>query len=188
VPFASGSSGGSGIGAVLYDFTITSAQPSIDTFVDNGGGGVGANLSGSYHLLEWFLVGRTNEGAVNSTCALIFNNDSAAHYDNEVLQSQDTSFNSFNDSAQNSLVFIMRGASSAASFATAIRMTCAGYAQTTFFKEVEAIGCSSNDAVSNWMRTQAMAWRSTAAITRIKVSGGGGSNLVTGSRLIIFGR
>jgi hypothetical protein len=172
---------------VLYDYTVVTPQASIDTFVNDGGNGVGVDLSGAHNILEMWIVGRTDQAADNSQHDVILNNDTGAHYDQQVIQGVGGGFNVFANQATNAWTFAMRGDNSLAGYASVQRFSFPSYATSDFFKTAESIlGMVNDDGGQNFARTEALGWRSTDPITRVKMTSVG--TYLAGTRLLIYGR
>jgi hypothetical protein len=113
---------------LLYKYTVVgSSKANIDTFVDDGGLGVGAIIPQEYDGLRIKIIGRTGEASENSTFTMIVNNDSGAHYDNEVMQAHAGSVNAFIDNGQNNWLFLMRGNNALAGYPGVVRIEIPAY-------------------------------------------------------------
>ena len=178
MPFSPVSSGG-GL-TKLFDSTLAAPAAGIDS----GAGG----FSTGFDLLQGFIIARTAEAAVFSTLLIIFNNDSGAHYDYQLLRGRNATTTSPAVAADTKVGPVVAGANAAAGFATMIRFAIPGYAQTTFNKEGELVSSTANSAAAaDDLTLFAFAWESTAAINRVGITVSGGSNLATGSRLLLYG-
>lgn len=166
--------------AVLFDSTLGGDAAAIDT---------GANgIAGGYNVLEVWMLTRTTEAASISSISVRVNNDSSAIYDLQVGRSNNVTNTAAATLAGTSWVFITAGASQLASYPALLRLTIPSYAVTTFFKLGEtSVSVPDDTAANNFTDRHSLGWRSTAAITRMAVTAGSG-NLLTGSRLLIYGR
>lgn len=176
-------SGGGGFGLVkIFDQTLGAAAASIDT----GAGGVTAGFVD----LMIIAYARAADVANNVALNINFNNDSGANYDVSQWRNLDGSGASTNANARTAGIFGAIPASSAtANYFSIVRGTIASYDSVTAgYKLVESVG-GYNDAAGTLFQVGTLinTWRSTAAITRIAVSSAGGGNLITGSRLVIYG-
>ena len=162
----------------LFDSTLGSAAATIDT---------GANgIPSGYSSLYVVVVARSAGAVFSNGLNLRFNNDSGANYDGNLLLNNGAASVS-NTAGQTALTCsTIPGASATASYAGIMRAAIPAYADTTFFKMIEATG--GENAPS---RTQQVicvgTWKSTAAITRVAILEGSGNNLVAGSRMTIYG-
>lgn len=165
----------------LADSTLGSSQANFDM----------TSISASYaHLLVMATL--RDDGAVaTSSGNLRFNNDSAGNYDDAYNQMLNTTNTGGSDSASASLFpFRANGANASASAFGNSFVFIPNYAGTTAFKAVESLGGAM--ATSGTKGTyQALLyvgqWRSTAAINRITIYPGDGTNWVTGSRVTLYG-
>lgn len=170
----------------LYDFTITgSDQASIDTNVD---GTTVANFSG-YDILEVWLVSRTDDAGALALLDMRLNNDSGTNYDFTRISDTNTTVSGALSGADTRWQIETHGSGGSSGYATTTRLSIPGYADTTFWKVAELDSATPDaTAANNDIRIGAFGWRSTAAITRIKVAGQGSAKLKIGSRLIVYGR
>lgn len=70
------------------------------------------------------------------------------------------------------------------------RLTIPAYADTSFFKIAEFLGgLTAEGSTGRQMDFELLMWRSTAAITRLKViPDTAAKNFITGTRLLVYGR
>ena len=174
-------SGGAGGGLTkLFDSTLSGAAASIDS----GAGG----FSTSFDLLQIWILVRTAEAAALSTMLCTFNNDTGANYDYTLVRNRNTTVAGVSVAADTAFGVAVMGGSAAASYASAVRLTVPGYAQTTFFKAAELTTATVTSAAANGdVGAWSVAWPNTAAINRFKIAVQGGSNLAAGTRVLIFG-
>jgi len=182
-----GAAGPTGTGsALLYDFTITgSAQASIDTLVD---GTTGA-LSGAYNVLEAFIILADTGAGSGQNNTMYVNGSTAANYDQQNILGVNTSAVVAAAVGATAWNIQSHGTGGTNGYATTNVFTMPGYASTTFFKvgnlvEGLADGTAGNERSGTW----ALGFRSTAAITRLKVLAATGTNFAVGSRMMIYGR
>lgn len=178
---AIGISGLAGTGLnLLYDNTLSGAAASIDT-------GANSIASGHQHLIIVMLA-RGSQAASNVDNQIQFNADTAAHYDDNAYRSLNGTGGTVTDTASTAAEFSqVIGASGTASYSSPIIGFIPGYDQTTFFKSLVYLSgwvVTPVTAYQNWMGHSV--WRSTAAITEIKVFPSAG-NYVAGSRLTVYG-
>lgn len=186
--------GGSGIGAKLYDYTVTGVdKASIDTGVDDGGSGT-APFPGTYAVLEIWLISRTDEAVVLSQLDFILNNDTGANYNRAIVASSTggTGFTVQVSTGEAAAVISTTGASASAARPGLIRMTIPAYSGTTFGKVLEFIETVFAGSLGNANREIVLGenyYDSGAPITRIKVQPTTAlKKLVVGTRMMIFAR
>jgi hypothetical protein len=176
------SQGGGGGGAtILFDSTLGADTASIDT----GAGGI----AGTQNVLEAWVLARTDEAVILSTINITFNNDGGANYDFENFTATNAALAGGGGVAATAINFNCHGASGGASYASAFCICIPSYAQSTFFKTGFIAGNIVDTAAANCqLYEKAIGYRSTVAISRMKVAPGGGTVLKAGSRLLILGR
>ena len=176
MPFSPVSSGG-GL-TKLFDSTLAAPAASIDS----GAGG----FATSFDDLYIDILARTAEAAAFSTLQIILNNDGGANYDYAIIRNHAAAASAPTVQGDTSFGLIAAGANAAASYAAVIRISFLGYGQTTFFKSAEATNALATSAAANAeASTWALDYRATTAISRVKIQVSGGSNLATGTRLLI---
>jgi hypothetical protein len=164
----------------FFDSTLGAPAAAIDS----GAGSIPAG----YNVLEFFIIGRTTQASVASNILVTVNADGGANYDRVVISNTNATVSGSNVLAGTSWDMNMVGDSADAGACGVWQFTIPGYAQTTFFKNGSGLYSAPEDtAAENRNQARGMRWRSTAAITRITVTSGSG-NLMTGSRLLIYGR
>ena len=163
----------------LFDSTLAADAAAIDS----GAGGFATSLD---HLLILVLA-RTDEAAVFSTAVLTLNGDAAGNYDRQVHLARNVTASAAVAAAASNLGLPCPGASVAATVFGAHIYFVPAYAQTVAQKVILSLsGWSEDTATEQEMRTTAHRWRSTAAIRCVTVTARAG-NLVTGSRLTVYG-
>ena len=167
----------------LFESTLGANAASIDT----GAGGI---PSGHGDLII-FITGRTNRVSAIDTTLLLVNNDTAAHYDNEIVQGAGSTTTSLNLNAGGSLtntnLATLAGASASAGIAGALQILIPAYDGITFNKAGIVTAAVPLDSSGATVTTFAAQWRSTAAISRFSVAPGIGTLLLAGSRMVIYG-
>jgi hypothetical protein len=165
--------------SALFDSTLGSNQAAIDT----GAGGIAQTAD---HLLVVMLL-RTTEGVVPGAALLTFNADVGANYDRQTARIVNTSLSGTIALAGTSVLIGALGASAQAGAFSAITLQIPCYRQTTAHKsfhwQTELV-----EDTATVTRTEfgGGRWRSTAAITRLAITGSNG-NLVAGSRVSVYG-
>lgn len=170
-------SGGFGTPLTVFDSTLGADTASIDT-------GAGA-IPGGFAVLEIFLLVRTSAAAVGSSVDVTVNNDTSLLYDNQVLVATNAAVTAGASVATAAWSLAAHGSGGSATYASALTLTFPGYAGSDFFKTgVHLLSDPDATAANATERQSGLGYRSISAITRVKVAGGGGSNLKAGSRMI----
>lgn len=179
---------------LVYDYTVTGAsKASIDTNVDGPYAGL---FRTDLTALEGWFTSRTDEAVLLSQVDLTLNNDAGANYDRAFVATSIASNAAVTDSGgQTGLSFqpfVVPGSSMAANVSSYMRFTVPNYANTVFYKAIEAtFGCV--DTVAGLTHRQDLVeifqYRSTAAVTRVAVTPDtAGKKFLVGTRLTIWGR
>jgi len=174
---------------LVYRYTVTgSDKASIDTGADTADAGSNDWTNGD--VLEVWVIARTDEAAVTrSTATLVFNNDTGSNYDIEQFGALGTSVAGAGAVAGASLQIEVPGAGASANYASTGRATIPGFSGTTFYKTMEILtGYNHATAGSNFGSLYVGSWRSTSAITRVKLGCLSTNKLVVGSELLIYKR
>lgn len=166
---------------VLFDSTLGADTASIDT----GAGGIAAG----YDVLEIFAVLRTDDAAARASVDVTLNNDTGANYDRQIIGAVTGTAFASPLAAGTKWSIDAHGSGGSASYPAVARITFPSYTATTFFKVGEMTNVLPDATTTNmssevWM----LGYRSTTAISRMKIAGQGAAKLVTGSRLLIFGQ
>jgi hypothetical protein len=174
-----GATGAAG-STVIFDSTLAAAAASIDT----GAGGIPSG----FRVLEVFMTLRTADANELSVAQITVNADTGAHYDAQVVIGNSTTVSGgFAGLAANWGIEVP-GSTDEAGAVAVVRLTIPDYDNTTFHKQGEMVaGAPDPTAANNRVRLASLRWKSTAAITRLTVTGALG-NLVAGSRLTILAR
>jgi hypothetical protein len=146
-----------------------------------------SSIPGTYTNLRLVVMGQSSSGSTDDV-NVNFNSDTGANYDN--AQIQGSAVNIVGQSAQNQSTLHLGAvpSSSVTSRPGTADVSIPSYAQTTFFKNV----------ISNaifWLASQSQMrneiddgeWKSTSAITSIKLVLSSGSNFVTGTTATLYG-
>jgi hypothetical protein len=175
-----GSSAG-GAGATLFDSTLGADS---GAGIDTGAAGI---ASGS-RLLLVAIVARTDEVIVHSQVNVTFNNDGSAIYDRGFGQFANVTASANNNLADTRLQMPVPGASQAAGVYSTTLLVIPAYTDTTAQKSGLAFTSSMGTAAANTLAVlYGINYRSTAAISRMKILHGGGTVLKAGTRLTIIG-
>ena len=187
---AGSSSGGIGSASLIYRYTVSgSVKASIDTGVDTPN--VGSNNWANGDLLEILLVGRTDEAVAASLIDITVNNDSGANYDRQYLDGSAAVASAGNQfAASNIQPGFLAGASAPAGTSGHLTILIPDYAGTTFNKSIQSYGGNVTSTTSGThTNSQTFSWRSTAAITRVKViPDTAAKNFAVGTQLLVYKR
>lgn len=165
----------------LFDSTLGADTASIDT----GAGGFTGTLD---HLLIVTLFRTDQAATILSSVDVTINNDGAGNYDNQTLRGRDTTASTADGQAGSAISINAPGASAAAGVFGACLTVIPAYSQTVAEKAGVMMGYFADEAATGGdAGTRSFHWRSTAAITRLIFSGVSASNLVTGSRVTVYG-
>lgn len=179
-------SGSGGAITLIGSSILGGAQASFDTNTILGG-----NIPGSYSHLRIVLYARFDDVATNSNALMQFNGDTAANYDYAGPFATGAGvITSEGNAAQTAFVLPRIPAANA----TAGRFGCLVmdvpmYAGTTGSKMYVLIGTEAASTATSGVNSnpQGGTWRSTAAVTRIKLFDAGGGNFVAGSAFFLYG-
>lgn len=176
---ASGGGGTAGL-VQLFDSTLGASAASIDT----GAGGI---AGGHDHLMVYALL-QTDEAVTRSIVTWTFNNDTGANYDRQYNSASDASLLAGSQLAQTGMTIFAHGAGGTAQYPGLQQWTIPQYAGTTFYKLALLFAMVADAAAGqNQAEIDTFGYRSTSAISRMKVAAPAGKNLVAGSRLTIYG-
>lgn len=171
---------------LIYDYTCTASKSSIDTNVD---GPMARLFPTDGALLEVWLYARTDEAAILSVIDFTFNNDTGANYDAQLLRGQNTTASAGHSSAQTNAQVITAGASALTSGFGLTRISFPAYGDTVGFKVCDVLNVIPDSSTSSENNLYSFTWRSTSALTRLKVAPDtAGKNFVTGTRLLVYRR
>lgn len=174
--------------ALVYRYTVSgSDKASIDTGSDSPDAGSNDWTGGD--LLEIWMLLRTDNAASGSVVNCTLNNDTGGNYDTNQNGVANTTFSGAVSLAQTSWAVNAHGSGGSASYAQAIRISMPGYADTTFFKTGDmSLSRPDGTAANNFTAIDSIGYRSTSAVTRLKIACAGADKLKVGSKLIIYKR
>ncbi len=159
-----------------------------------GGAGTfdATSISGSYNDLIVVLIARDSTASGTTTPVVTINADGGANYYNERFTVNSTTAVSGAESAGGTSFNCLKlpGSTASANLFGSVELVIPGYASTTWLKTFHtrsAYASALSAGGMNIMHASAW-WNSTAAITRITITGSAGANLATGSMLRIYGR
>ncbi len=134
------------------------------------------------------MILRTDEAGSAVVADVTVNNDTGANYDRQYLVGTNATAAAGVTLAGTAWNVSAHGSGGSAGYASTVRMSIPGYTQTTFNKVAEVLDAMPDATAGNNIAiAYALGWRSTAAITRMKVAAQGAANLKAGSRLLILG-
>src|SRR5262245_11429990 len=164
----------------LFDQTLTADTATIDT------GSAGFSTAMDNLLIS--VSARTTEAAVISSATLAFNNDTAANYDTQIVRGQNVTASAGRSSGTfASHALAIAGANAATGVFGVALLWLPAYSQTVGEKSWIAMeGLADEAAAGGNTGLRGGHWRNTAAINRIALTAGSG-NLLTGTRLIVYG-
>ncbi len=178
-----------GVPVLVYRYTVTgSDKTSIDTGVDTPDAGSNDWTNGD--LLEVWALLRTDEAVALSSVDITLNNDTGGNYDRQSVTGVTSTASAGQQLGNTNWPIFAAGASEAASFFSASRLTIPGFGLTSSYKVAEYVG-GKNDTTSGNNRVDAhiLTYRSTTAITRLKIiPDTSGKKLKVGSQLLIYKR
>ncbi len=179
-----------GIPVLVYRYTVTgSDKAGIDTGADTADAGSNDWTNGD--LLEVYLYSRTDESVNNSQIDLTLNNDTGSNYD--VRRVQDPASGSVSGAtsiARANWFFNAPGASDSANYFGFMRLSIHNYAGTVGYKNGQMESGTPDATGGNiYWQTFSQAYRSTSAITRLKViPDTAAKKFKVGSQLLIYKR
>ena len=187
--YSGGGGSGTGVGALLYDFTISGADATaIDTFVDNGGGGVGAALSSSYKRMSVSLYSRTDEATAQSGISVTANNDATGLYDIGRILNVNGTQTLTSLVSQSAWLLITAGTSDAAGVFGVWDIEIPNYTTTNAKQASAVLGLADSTIGQVQSGTYALNYRGALGLTRLAVTPTtGGRKLKVGTRLTIYG-
>jgi hypothetical protein len=162
----------------LYDNLLAAPAASIDT-------GTFATTYTNALVLGQF---RTDQAVTLSSILCRFNNDAGANYDSEQVFWNGASIVNNSGFAATSLNFDAPGASADANRFSIVHLDLINYAGSTW-KTVnfQATEIATASTANSRYKLGGGVYRSTTPISRIQILPGGGTNLVAGSRLTVYG-
>jgi hypothetical protein len=167
----------------IFDQTLGSSQGTLDT---------GANgIVAGYDVLRVYVYGRTDEAAAFSAVGIRCNADSGTNHDSQYVRGLNAAVSAGPNAGAANWLLDLPGTSEAANFFGLIIFEIVGYAGTTGGYKVGKVISGHNDstAANNISDVHTVTYRSTGPITRMQFIGGSAltSNLITGTRVIMFG-
>lgn len=194
MPIYGGGTGGGGGGSIgssslIYRFAVTGAdKASIDTTADAANAGTGDWTNGDVLLI--YFQARTDNAADADLFDLTFNNDGAANYDWHRFSAANAQIVGAPSNGDTRVQCAIHGAASADSYASGLQVFVPNYSATTFRKTglIHAHQPITVAVLNTAPDTRAIGfgYRSTSAITRVKVACQGASKFKIGSTLCVY--
>lgn len=179
-----------GQSVLLYDYEVSgSDKASIDTGADTPQAGIaGTSAFPGLRILEVWICARTDAAGAAAAMNITLNNDGTGIYDVQRVQGNNAT--SAISAAINQTEWQVTAHGSGGSGEPAVgRLTIPNYAGTVFSKTAEFTGAVPDSTAANEIvNIRALGYRSTSAITRLKVAATGSEKLKVGSRLMIYAR
>lgn len=175
---------------LVYKYTVAgSDKASIDTGADTADAGTNDWTNGD--VLEVFILTRTDDAAATALISIILNNDTGANYDRQVLRGSNVTASAAQSLGANNWLFNTHGSGGSSGYASSLLISIPTYAGTTFNKQGNSWETvSDSTAGNNSVTAEGLGYRSTSAVTRLKVAAAtaGGSKMKVGSQLLIYKR
>ncbi len=177
-----------GVPVLVYRYTVTgSDKASIDTGADTADAGSNDWTNGD--LLEMWLLARTDDAAAFHDVDITLNNDTSSIYDILSVQAVGGAASTGTGYAQAKWNVQVHGSGGTSGYAGVTHLAIPGYAATVFNKIAQGGGSTPDGTTGNDIaRAYIMGYRSTAAITRLKVAAQSTAKLKVGSKLLIYKR
>jgi hypothetical protein len=164
----------------LYDSTLGAPAASFDTGA--------ASIAAGYSSIELLLYARSVRVAASDEVYIQFNNDATAIYDWQRAGASNTTGTFSAVATDNGFDAFVPAASAAANVFGVMRMSVAGYDIAAGQRAVSYQDGFADTTIGNSRAyTRSGTYRSTSAITRIKVVSLNSANLATGSRFVVYG-
>jgi len=168
-----------GVSPILITETVTSSSAANVTF---------SGIAATYRDLEIRVRGRGDTAATSTTVLMQFNTDTGNNYDWQ----QENRFGAGGFANATSSIEVsgdLSAATATASYPTGVIINVFDYRGTAFFKAVDAASwhLQTQANAGMWQDRNAGWWRSTSAITSVKLFLGAG-NFVDGSVVSLYGR
>lgn len=158
-------------------FTLASAQADV-TFT---------NIPQTYTHLQIRLIGRSDRAANLDSLRVQCNADTAGNYTEHSLYGDGSTASSFAAINQNYMQFYrLAGANAGSNTFGSIYIDILDYKNTNKFKTARGLGGADNNG-SGEIYFMSGLWRSTSAITSIKLYPGVGTNFVANSSFALYG-
>lgn len=173
---------------LVYKYTVAgSDKASIDTGADSADAGTSDWSNGD--VLEVWILGRLDNAGAQVNFNMTLNNDTGSNYDLQYNIGSDVAVTANKVAGGAQWALNMHAAGGTANYATAIHLTIPGFTGTTFYKTATALdGAAEATGGNNRANMYALGYRSTSAVTRLKIAGAGSDKFKVGSQLLIYKR
>lgn len=149
-------------------------------------------IPGTYNHLKLYVNGRCSAAANNAQLYMQFNGDTGTNYSSSFLSNSNAGISSTpNTASATPVMTIISCGNAPANDPGEAEFQIPFYSGTTFLKKgtVDSIGAADTTISNAFLQTLRTAWfwNSTAAINSITIGVVGGSNLIAGSTLTLYG-
>ena len=148
------------------------------------------NIPQTFNSLEIICMGRFNDSSVVASLGIIFNGDTGAHYNFQLLRAEGSSLTTTGTvSLNNGILSDWVAADSTGTYAGNCIATIPFYAQTNLYKTVIAHSTTvyNNSGTPSITEIWGSSWASTNAITSIQMIDLNGGGFVPGSAFYLYG-
>jgi len=169
---------------------VANSYESIATVTVGSGGAANVeftSIPATYTHLQIRLIGRSDRAANLDGLRLQANSDTASNYAEHGLYGDGSSAGAFAGTSQAYMQFYrIAGANAGANTFGAIYIDILDYANTNKFKTARSIGGADNNGSGEIYLTSGL-WRSTSAITSLKLYPGVGTNFTQYTQIALYG-
>jgi hypothetical protein len=117
------------------------------------------------------------------------NNDTGSNYDRQLVRGTQTTVTAQLVNAAAGWATTVHGSGGTANYPGFVKLAFPDFSGTTFNKAGELLsGILDATGGNNDVRSHAIGWRNTAAISRLAVAAAGGQKLKVGSQLLVYKR
>jgi hypothetical protein len=169
-----------GNGLTLIGSVTTSGAQTSVTF---------SSIPGTYTNLLLVITARSSDAVNQEIIALQYNGDTGNNYDYQAIYGNGSSApgGAVETGVANYSPASIAGASSSANYPSTVHVLIGAYAGTTFYKTANSIAFGADGSPAPQSIASGGGWRSTSAITSIKIFLGSGDAFVNGSQFNLYG-
>ncbi len=173
---------------LVYRYEVTgSDKASIDTGVDTPDAGSNDWTNGD--ILEVYFYSRTDDSPGFTNVNVTVNNDGSSIYDEQIIRADNATVSGGSVRAAALWVFATAGASMGSGVFGTLDMRFQNYAGTVGNKHgVVVFGIADSTAATCAAREYALGYRSTSAMTRLKLAADSTKKFKVGTQLLIYKR